>query len=43
VTLLSQSLDWIGAIFEDPNVIANVGLLLVATVSERLGLETWRR
>jgi hypothetical protein len=40
VTRVSHALDRIEATFDDPNVVANAGLLLVATLSERLGLET---
>ena len=32
-------IDRIEATFDDPNLVANAGLLLVATLSERLGLE----
>src|SRR6478752_6916238 len=39
VTRVSHVLDRIEATFDDSNLIANAGLLLVATVSERLGLE----
>jgi len=36
---VSHALDRIDATFDDPNLVANAGLLLVATLSERLGLE----
>ena len=39
MTRVSHVLDRIGATFDDPNLVANAGLLLVATVSQRLGLE----
>ena len=39
MTRVSHALDRIDAIFDDPNLVANAGLLLVATLSERLGLE----
>ncbi len=39
MTRVSHALDRIDAIFDDPNLVANAGLLLVATMSERLGLE----
>ena len=39
MTGVSHALDRIEATFDDPNLVANAGLLLVATLSERLGLE----
>jgi hypothetical protein len=39
VTRVSQTIDRIEATFDDPNLVANAGLLLVATLSQRLGLE----
>ena len=39
MTRVSHALDRIDATFDDPNLVANAGLLLVATLSERLGLE----
>jgi hypothetical protein len=39
VTRVSHSIDRIDATFDDPNLVANAGLLVVATVSRRLGLE----
>lgn len=39
MTRVSHVLDRIDATFDDPNLIANAGLLLVATMSQRLGLE----
>ena len=39
MTRVSHVLDRIDATFDDPNLVANAGLLLVATMSERLGLE----
>jgi hypothetical protein len=31
--------DRVAVIFDEPNLVANAGLLLVATLSRRLGLE----
>ena len=39
MTRVSHALDRVEAIFDDPNLVANAGLLLVATLSQRLGLE----
>ena len=39
MTRVSQRLDRIDASFDDPNLVANAGLLLVATLSQRLDLE----
>ena len=39
MTRVSQTIDRIEATFDDPNLVANAGLLLVATLSQRLGLE----
>jgi hypothetical protein len=39
VTRVSQTIDRIDATFDDPNLVANAGLLAFATLSERLGLE----
>ena len=39
MTRVSHALDRIDATFDDPNLVANAGLLLVATMSERLDLE----
>ena len=39
VTRVSHALDRIEATFDDPNLVANAGLLLSATLSDRLGLE----
>lgn len=36
---VSQNIDRIDATFDDPNLVANAGLLAFATVSQRLGLE----
>ena len=36
---VSRGLDRIDATFDDPNLVANAGLLLVATLVGRLGLE----
>jgi len=39
VTRVSQTIDRIDATFDDPNLVANAGLLALATLSQRLGLE----
>jgi hypothetical protein len=39
VTRVSQTLDRIDVTFDEPNLVANAGLLLVATLTARLGLE----
>ena len=39
MTRVSHSLDRIEATFNDDNLVANAGLLLVATLAQRLGLE----
>jgi Transposase DDE domain group 1 len=39
VTRVSHSIDRIDVTFDDPNLVADAGLLLVATLSQRLGLE----
>lgn len=39
MTRVSQRIDRVDVIFDDANLVANAGLLLVATLSERLGLE----
>ena len=39
MTRVSHALDRIDATFDDPNLVANAGLLFVATLSQRLGLE----
>jgi hypothetical protein len=39
VTRVSQTIDRIDATFDDPNLVANAGLVLVATLTQRLGLE----
>ena len=39
MTRVSHALDRIDATFDDPNLVANAGLLLVATLTQRLGLE----
>jgi hypothetical protein len=39
VTRVSHALDRIEATFDDPKLVANAGLLLVGTLSQRLGLE----
>ncbi len=39
MTRVSHALDRIDATFDDPNLVANAGLLLIATMSERLCLE----
>ena len=39
MTRVSHALDRIEVTFDDPNSVANAGLLLVATLTQRLGLE----
>ena len=39
MTRVSQGLDRVDVIFDEPNLVANAGLLLVATLTGRLGLE----
>jgi hypothetical protein len=39
VTRVSHGIDRLDVTFDDPNLVADAGLLLVATVSARLGLE----
>jgi hypothetical protein len=39
VTRVSRALDRIDVSFDDPNLVANAGLLLTGTLSDRLGLE----
>jgi hypothetical protein len=39
VTRVSHAVDGIEATFDDPNLVANAGLLLFATLTQRLGLE----
>jgi Transposase DDE domain group 1 len=39
VTEVSRGIDRIEVIFDEPNLVANAGLVLVATVTVRLGLE----
>jgi Transposase DDE domain group 1 len=39
VTRVSHAVDGIEATFDDPNLVANAGLLLFATTTKRLGLE----
>ena len=36
---VSHAIGRVGVSFDDPNLVANAGLLLTATVAERLGLE----
>ena len=36
---VSRGIDRIGVTFDEPNLVANAGLLLVATLVVRLGLE----
>jgi hypothetical protein len=40
VTRVSHGIDRVDATFDDPNLVANAGLLLVATLTDRLGLES---
>ena len=39
MTRVSQTINRIDATFDDPNLVANAGLLAFATMSQRLGLE----
>jgi hypothetical protein len=39
VSGVSHNLNWLSVSFDDPNLVANAGLLLVGTVVARLGLE----
>ena len=39
MTRVSQTIDRIDVTFDDPNLVANAGLLVFATLSQRLGLE----
>jgi hypothetical protein len=39
VSRISRALDRIAVNFDDPNLLANAGLLLVATLADRLDLE----
>ena len=39
MTRVSHGIDRVDVIFDEPNLVANAGLLLVATLSQRLGLE----
>ena len=40
MTRVSQTLDRLHVIFDDDNLVANAGLLLPATLIERLGVES---
>ena len=40
MTRVSHALDRIDATFDDPNLVADAGLWVVATVTARLGLES---
>jgi Transposase DDE domain group 1 len=39
VTRVSHGIDRLDVIFDEPTLVANAGLLLIATLSQRLGLE----
>jgi hypothetical protein len=39
VTRVSHAVDRVEATFDDPNLVANAGLMLFATLTQRLGLE----
>ena len=39
MTRVSHVIDRVEVSFDDPNLVANAGLLLTATVADRLGLE----
>ena len=36
---VSQNIDRVGVVFDEPNLVANAGLVTVATLAVRLGLE----
>ena len=40
MTRVSHGIDRVDVIFDEPNLVANAGLLVVATLSARLGLES---
>ncbi len=40
MTRVSHAIDRVEVSFDDPNLVANAGLLLTATLSDRLGLES---
>ena len=40
MTRVSHAIGRVDVSFDDPNLVANAGLLLTATLSDRLGLET---
>jgi hypothetical protein len=40
VTRVSHGIDRVDVIFDEPNLVSNAGLLLVATLTQRLGVET---
>ena len=40
MTRVSHAIDRVEVSFDDPNLVANAGLLLTATLADRLGLET---
>ena len=39
MTRVSRGLDRVGVLFDDPNLVANAGLILVSTLVTRLDLE----
>ena len=39
MTTASRNIDRIDALFDDPNLVANAGLILAGTLIKRLGLE----
>ena len=39
MTRVSHAIGRVGVSFDEPNLVANAGLLLTATLSDRLGLE----
>ena len=39
MTKVSRSLDRVGVMFDDPSLVANAGLIMPATLMDRLGLE----
>jgi hypothetical protein len=39
VSTVSQNIDRTGVVFDEPGLVANAGLVMVATLVSRLGLE----
>ena len=40
MTRVSHGVDWVAVSFDEPSLVACAGLILVATLVARLGLET---